>query len=297
MTYYYLLAVGILALFIAVRFIRQKDFKALIMAGAISLVGLVLALGTNLSQTITLRNFAKDTMRGGSILSTSSANVQNQGLSKSSDDGLGYDYAMGWSDGVRDLMAFVIPGAVGGSNNEKVKGNTQINDLLRKSGLQAQSFLPLYWGDLAFTASPDYVGGVIMLLFLLGLIYVKGPFKWGMVTAIALLILMSLGKNFDAFNRFLFEYLPMLNKFRTPNSIHNVSVCLIAFFAMMGLNNFLNAEDRKKGLTDLYKMCGGLLAFILVFGLGGGLFFEFSSATYARYDPKIVSIFQEARKI
>lgn len=294
MTYYSMLAAGVVALFLAFRALQEKSIKSLGMVAIIGLAGILMALGANLYQSYTMRKYAADTMRGGSILTSHPA---TNSRSVSSDNGLGFEYAMGWSDGVRDLLAFVIPGAVGGSNAEKVKGNQKISQLLRKSGLQPQPVLPLYWGDLAFTASPDYVGGVIILLFLLGLFYIKGPLKWGLVSATLLLILMSLGKNFEVLNRFLFDYLPMLNKFRTPNSIHNVSVCLIALFAMLGLKNFLDTPDHKKAANLVLKVGGGLLAFIFVFGLGGGMFFDFTSVSDGRYDPKIASIFREARSI
>ncbi|MBK8780191.1 MAG: hypothetical protein IPO25_23375 [Saprospiraceae bacterium] len=191
MTYYSMLAAGVVALFLAFRALQDKSIKSLGMVAIIGLAGILLALGANLYQSYTMRKYAADTMRGGSILTSHPA---TNSRSVSSDNGLGFEYAMGWSDGVRGSSGICYSWCSRWIKCRKVKGNQKISQLLRKSGLQPQPVLPLYWGDLAFTASTDYVGGVIILLFLLGLFYTKGPLKWGLVSATLLLILMSLGK-------------------------------------------------------------------------------------------------------
>ncbi|MEP7269490.1 MAG: YfhO family protein [Saprospiraceae bacterium] len=297
MTYYSLLGCGVFFLFKSFESFKNKEFKTLGIITSIMIACTLAALSTSLYQSLVIRKFSDDTMRGGSILSVNSNLVKDQGVSKSTESGLGYEYAMGWSDGVHDLLAFIIPGAVGGSNAEKVKNNNKINALLKSNGIQPQETLPLYWGDLAFTASPDYVGSIIILLFVLGLFYIKGPLKWGLFSAISLLLFMSLGKNFNLLNKFLFDYLPMLNKFRTPNSIHNVSVCLIAVFSVLGLHHFLNTDDKKLATSNLLKVGGGIILFILLFGLGGGMFFDFTSNGDSRYDPKVAQLIKEARII
>lgn len=297
MTYYFLLACGVLSLAFIYTFIRQKQWKELGKVMVILIAGAVVALGSNLYQTITVRSFSADTMRGGAILSSAATKGQSASLSESSEAGLGFQYAMQWSDGWRDLLAMVIPGAVGGSNVERVKDNKSINTLLRSSGFQPQPFLPLYWGSLSFTGSPDYMGAIIILLFILGLFIVKGPAKWGIVAATALLVLMSLGKNFEAFNRFLFDNLPFLNKFRTPNSIHNVTSCLVPLFAIFSLHQLLLVQDKKAILSLMSKIVAVLAGFILLFGFGGSIFFDFTSPADGRYDPTLVSVLKSARAI
>jgi len=298
MTYYFLLAGGVFSLPFIYDFIRKKAWRDLAKVLLVLIAGSLVALSANLYQTVTIRGFAADTMRGGSILSPTAERVQSTSVSESSESGLGYQYAMQWSDGVRDLLAMVIPGAVGGANIEKVAGNNSINALLRERGFQPQPLLPMYWGDLSFTGSPDYMGAIICLLFLFGLFWVKGPVKWGMAVATILLVLMSLGKNFDLLNRFLFEHLPLLNKFRTPNSIHNVTSCLIPLFAIYTLWQVLELEKGRKGVLGLFvKVLAGIAGFILLFGIGGGLFFDFTAAGDARYDPALVNVLKEARAI
>lgn len=298
MTYYFLLAGGVFSLPFIYKLIRMKEWVDLGKIMLILVAGTLVALSANLYQTVTVRGFAADTMRGGSILSPAAERGQSSTVSESSEGGLGYNYAMQWSDGLGDLLAMVIPGAVGGANIEKVAGNNSINALLRDKGFQPQPLLPMYWGSLSFTGSPDYMGAIICLLFLFGLFWVKGPVKWGMVAATTLLVLMSLGKNFDILNRFLFETLPMLNKFRTPNSIHNITSCLIPMFAIYTLFQVLVLEKGKKEILGLFiKVLAGFAGFILLFGFGGGLFFDFTAAGDARYEPALVNVLKEARAI
>jgi len=121
MTYYFMLGVGIFTLFFIYDFIQKKEFTALGKILIFLLVGSVVALGANLYQVITVRGFSTDTMRGGSIPSSAATRGQIKSVSESSSGGLGYDYAMLWSDGVKDLMAMLIPGAIGGSNGERVE--------------------------------------------------------------------------------------------------------------------------------------------------------------------------------
>ena len=48
-----------------------------------------------------------------------------------------------WSPGPRESMAFIIPGASGGTSDEKYSGNTF-------PALKDQK-LPLYWGNMEFS--------------------------------------------------------------------------------------------------------------------------------------------------
>jgi hypothetical protein len=98
---------------------------------------------------------------------------------------------------------------------------------------------------------------------------VKGPERWWILVATLLSIIMAWGKNFAAFNEFLFEYLPMYNKFRTPSMslvIANVTTVLMAILA---LKTILNKEVAQKHLQKaLYisaGITGGLCLLFVIF--------------------------------
>lgn len=130
--------------------------------------------------------------------------------------------------------------------------------------------LPLYWGELPYTGGPDYLGILLVLTFVMGLILVKGPLKWVALSGVAFLIMQSLGHHFSILNKLLFEYFPYYNKFRTPNSILNVLSTLVPLFSMYGLYLFMQEDWTKKTILSFLKKSvlplAGVLILILVLG-------------------------------
>ncbi len=128
--------------------------------------------------------------------------------------------------------------------------------------------LPKYWGALPYTAGPAYVGVIIFVLGLIGFVILKTPLRWGLLAATLLGILMSWGKNFAGFNVFLFETLPMYNKFRAPSMAQVIPQFTIAVVAMMALQKLLFAEKSKELLKlDFKKIlytAGGLFALLAI---------------------------------
>jgi hypothetical protein len=176
---------------------------------------------------------------------------------------LDIDYAYSWSYGKGETFTILVPGLYGGGSGETVSKDSEFYKNFR------QTQAPLYWGDQPFTSGPVYFGAIVMFLFVLGLIIVKGPERWWILVATLLSIIMAWGKNFAAFNEFLFEYLPMYNKFRTPSMslvIANVTTVLMAILA---LKTILNKEVAQKHLQKaLYistGITGGLCLLFVIF--------------------------------
>lgn len=275
MTYYVGLIISIYVLVEMAKAIKEKKYTSLIKPGLAMLAGTVISFLVNYSLLTGLNSFSKDTMRGGSILSATSAQKSDINTA-SSNNGLGWDYAMQWSNGSVDLLSIIVPGAVGGSTNEKWSRNSDIAKSLRQGGVNIpKDFrLPLYWGDLPFTSGPDYVGILMVMLFLIGLFIVKGPFKLFALFSVIFLVLQSLGKNFSMLNHLLFDYLPYYNKFRTPNSILNVLTSVLPVFSIYSLFIFTKQSWSKEALNKLFSrtvlpLAGLLLLFVL---LGPSLF-------------------------
>ena len=281
MTYYVGLILAFYVIAEIIVKIKEHKIKDLIRPGGALLAGIIISFLVNYSLLVGLNSYAKDTMRGGSILSVT--NAQKTDINTASGtNGLGWDYAMQWSNGFHDLLSTIIPGAVGGSSNEEWSKTSKIASTFRKNGITIpQDFkLPLYWGDLPFTSGPDYMGILIIFLFILGLFVIKGPFKWFALFSFVFLMLQSLGKNFSVLNQLLFEYLPYYNKFRTPNSILNVLSSVMPMFAMYGLYQFLQMNWNKDSLKQLFYRTGIPLAGLLIFTiLIGPSIFDFKSSS------------------
>lgn len=259
--------------------IKGEKINTLIRPGLAIAAGVIISFLANFSLLMGLQSYAKDTMRGGAILHTAVA--QNTASnSASSKSGLGWDYAMQWSEGFSDLLSICIPGAVGGSSNETWSKESKMAQALVKNGtaINENFKLPLYWGKLPYTDGPDYAGILLILTFVMGLVLIKGPIKWFALVSAIVLILLSLGSHFSLMNKLVFNYLPYYNKFRAPNSILNVLTVLIPLFSMYSLNDFIKQNWTQEKLLRLFKWTVlPLIILLLVVALFGPSLFNMRS--------------------
>lgn len=279
-TYYTMLIGIILGLVYLVYAIKDKAFKPLLIGVAVMLVGVAFAIGVNARLLFINQEYVKYTMRGGSEITVTPEDLYKDGEPNSiaASDGLDIDYAYNWSYGKGETYTLLVPGAYGGGSGETVGTDSEFYKNFR------QKQAPLYWGDQPFTSGPVYFGAIVIFLFVLGLFVVKGPERWWILIATILAILMSWGKNFMGFNSFLFEHLPLYNKFRTPSMslvMANVTMVIMAVLALKTIFDKENPVDKKKLNLGLYISTGitaGLI--LLMMALSGS--FSFSGASDAQ---------------
>ncbi len=274
MTYYLGIFLILYFLVEAVRMARSGAWMDLLKACGVLLLALSLAVASGASKLWTTYEYTKDTMRGGSVLEPQG------GQSAGSDGGLDWEYAMQWSQGPLELFTILIPGVAGGSGSEPLSGSSAIRSDLASRGVQLPPDFkaPLYWGDLPFTSGPVYFGALICLAFLLGMILVRGPIRWWILAGVAVTMLYSMGRHFEGFNRLLYDYLPLMNKFRSPNSITAVTPIFMIWLGLLALQGIFSgrygaAEVRKA----LYYSAGSLAGICLFFAVMGPSFFGFTS--------------------
>jgi len=296
MTYYFFLTVaflGIAQLIYAAQKNELADFFKAV--GALVIAG-ILAVGASASNLWISYEYSKDTMRGDPILQAEAKpeGVPDDGMQSSSEtSGLSWDYAMQWSNGTIDLFSAFIPGAAGGGSQEAVDQDGPIGSALKAKGYRAPPGLraPLYWGELPFTSGPIYFGAVVCLLFFMGLTLVKGPAKWWLALGTLLTLLLSMGKNMEAVNRFFFDYVPLFNKFRTPNSVLSVASFLVPALGFLALHQLISGKSEKQeALRSLYiggGITGGLALFLAILGPG---MFDFSNPSDGQYAAQFGSI-------
>lgn len=262
-TYYTMLVAIILGLVYLIYAIKDKTFKSLLIGVGVMLVGAAFAVGANARTLFINQEYVKYTMRGGSEITVAPEDLYKDGEPKSiaASDGLDIDYAYSWSYGKGETYTLLVPGAYGGGSGETVGTDSEFYKNFR------QKRAPLYWGDQPFTSGPVYFGAIIIFLFVLGLFVVKGPERWWILLATILAILMSWGKNLMGFNSFLFDHLPLYNKFRTPSMslvIANVTMVLMAVLALKTIFDKENPVDKKKLNLGLYISTGITAGFILL---------------------------------
>lgn len=285
MVYYFFMTLVIFGVAELVYSQRKGEMTHFLKAGAIAIAGILIGVLTAASNLWVTYEYSKDTMRGKPILAQTTANPNPQ--SSSETEGLAWDYAMAWSNSVIDVFASFIPGVAGGGSSEKVGSDMPMakdpgwQQYLAQSGNTG----PLYWGDLTFTSGPIYFGAVIFFLFFMGLSLVKGPLKWWVGLGTLLTFMISMGSNLEWFNRLLFDYLPLFNKFRTPNSVLSVTALLVTLLGFLALGKVIRGETDKKEIQRSLLIAGGVGGGIsLFFWLIGPGVYDFSHPGDARFE-------------
>lgn len=275
MTYYYCMLLGVMGCAELYIHIREKRWKDLGISLAVLIGCVLLIYGTKLSWWQMNNSYLKETMRGGHSELTQSANVQ-----QAENTGLDIDYATAWSYGKAETLTLLIPNYMGGCSGYDLGKDSQLEQDLKKMGVparQAKGFCqgaPTYWGEKAFTSGPVYVGAIICMLFVLGLLIVPGPYKWALLIATLFSITLAWGRNLMGWTELFFNYFPMYNKFRAVESIlvvAEVTIPLLGFLALKELMTSYN-EKQKRNRTMVWIAGGVTAAICLIVALFGGAF-------------------------
>ncbi|MDQ3846901.1 MAG: YfhO family protein, partial [Bacteroidota bacterium] len=273
-TYYFLIIAAFMTIAYLYHWIKNGEYKHIALALGIAIVTGVLGVFGNATNIFVTYDYSKATMRNGTLSLDTAQNAQTKKA------GLPIDYAFGWSYGKGETLTLLFPGIYGGSNSGELKEGSHIGEALAEKGVpeeQAEQFaqqMPYtYWGPQPGTSGPVYLGAIVCFLFIFGMVYLKTWHKWWLLAVSILAILMSWGKNFEAFNTFLFNYLPLYNKFRAPSMILVIPQLCFAIVSVMTLQRLFFAGDKKEEKWKSFKtalyITGGLLflGVLLYFGL------------------------------
>ncbi|MCX6305981.1 MAG: YfhO family protein [Bacteroidetes bacterium] len=277
-TYYLAMTAMLFGLFQLIQSIRIKELTPFFKSVGVLLIALVFAVLTNITSLWATWEYGKYTIRGQSELTSDKGN-RTTGLDK--------DYATQWSYGIGETMTLLIPDFCGGSSSAKISGNSKIVEAMKTNGVPdgtiaqftSQPMPFLYWGAQPFTSGPVYVGAMMIFLFVLGLIIVKGPLKWWLLAATVLSILLSWGHNLMPLTDFFLNYLPGYNKFRAVSMILVIAEFTIPLLGILALKEISDKrQDQKhlfKGLQIAFVISAGVALF---FALLPGMFLDFAGA-------------------
>ncbi len=287
MTYYMAMLLGVMILTECYIYIREKDFKWLGINVAILIVCALLIYGTKLSWFKMNNEYLAETMRGGH------SELTQEDREEKKQTGLDIDYATAWSYGKLETLNLMIPNLMGGASGYNVGEKSVLYKELvqarvpKASAKQFCQSAPTYWGEKAFTSGPVYIGAIICFLFVLALIIVPGPYKWGLLIATIFSILLAWGRNFMPLTQFFYDYFPMYNKFRAVESILVVAEITIPLLGFLGLQRLLSAEDKKQFRTPIYISAGITAGLCLILALFGGAMFDFTSSYDASWKGQV----------
>jgi hypothetical protein len=267
--YYTFIILGFLTIGFLVKSFKEKYLKNALVSIGLAIVAGLIGFATYAVLMLPVQEYAKETMRGGrsELTPVDKKNATAGGLDKS--------YAFMWSYGVGETSTLLVPGAYGGSNGGREhSGSTNLTELMSQYGIPEENALQYangysYWGDQPNTSGPVYIGAVICLLFIFAMVYLKSWHKWWILAAVVFGILLSWGKNFSAFNNFLFDYMPYYNKFRAPSMSLVIPQLLMPLLSVLAIDKLLNAQASREELFKKLKQTvfigAGIFALLLLF--------------------------------
>lgn len=267
-TYYLLIIVVCLVLGVFIKSLKEKQFRRFIQASICLVIAATIGILTNITLLYANYAYSKDTTRGAPVL-TKDSNNQTKGLDR--------DYITQWSYGKGETWSLLIPNAKGGASGYIGKQNPALDKAdrqFRDSIAQSNA----YWGDQPGTSGPVYVGAIIVFLFVLGALTVKGELKWALLIATFLSILLSWGKNFMGFTDFFIDYVPGYNKFRAVSMTLVIAEVCMPMLGLLGLAEIVKSpEDFKKNLKKFWIALGTTAGICLLFYIAPKAFFSFLS--------------------
>ncbi len=267
-TYYLLIIVLVYGIYKLIEAIIQKQLPNFFKATGMLLLAAILAISTYSTNLWATYDYGQDTMRGKPELTKDSKNKSG---------GLDKDYITGWSYGIGETWSLIIPNIKGGASGllGNVSAIKKADPAFRKAISQQSN---AYWGDQPGTSGPVYVGVIVFFLFVLGLFIIDDKFKWALLVATILSILLAWGKNWMPFTDFFIDYIPGYNKFRAVSMILVIAELTIPILAFMALGKLISdpsiLKKKKNSLYYAFALSGGI---ILLFYITPSTFFEFLS--------------------
>lgn len=156
--------------------------------------------------------------------------------------GADYNYATGWSFHPKEILTFFIPSAFGFGGQP-------------------------YWGFMPFTDYPNYMGIIILILAIVGLISKRELIHYFLIITSVLALLISFGRHFSLVYDFFFNLFPYFNKFRVPHMILILLQFNVAILAAFGLDAVGNLKEKVIPRWGwLLAGCTGLVLIGMVLG-------------------------------
>ncbi|MBB4803187.1 hypothetical protein HNP37_003262 [Flavobacterium nitrogenifigens] len=300
MTYYLLIFLLILSGYFAFNFIKEKDFKGLLISSATLIVAGIFAIGANAGNLLATSEYAKFSTRSNSELT-----YNPDGTKKTNENALSREYITEYSYGIAESFNLIAPRLFGGSNHENLGPDSRMYSFFIEKGAspsQAQEYasgMPTYWGDQPIVAAPAYIGAVVFFLAVLALFIDDRKIKYVFLGGALFSLVLSWGKNFSLLTDFFIDYVPMYDKFRAVSSIQVILELCFPVLAVMGIQSFFKAKEEPKLQQKALVQTGVFgIGVILILAIAKGFFhFSGSSDQYfmETYGPDFVDALKEDR--
>jgi hypothetical protein len=298
-SYYLFFILAALTVTYIIRWVIQRDYLHIVKSLGLMLLSGILALAVSAISIIPVYDFAKESKRGGQLVMSGDTN-KNDNIKDGKTTGLSKDYAFQWSYGKNETWTLLIPGAMGyGLHYGETEGEYELFPKLTENSRTAEaiSAIPspdvanqvfsnfqqrIYWGTQPFTNGPVYLGAVICLLFILGMFMLDNKHKWWILGISFLSVLLAWGDNFPAFNYWIFDHLPLYNKFRAPTMALVIPQILCPVLAAMLLEKIIARAEVKDWNNFIKGMAATGVVLLLAFFTYSGAEFSNENETRTR---------------
>lgn len=279
MAYYVFMLIGVLFFAELYIHLKEKRYKDLIIATGLFAASVIVGMGTGTSNIFANSEYVKETMRGGH------SDIVSDDSPQASSNGLSLDYVTAWSYGIDESLTFLIPGYMGNASGYNVGTDSELYKELTAQGVSRSyakeicQSAPTYWGEQPFTAGPVYAGAAVCFLFLLGLLLVKGPFKWAILVATFFSFALSWGKNWMWLTELFYNWFPLYSKFRSVSSILIVAEITMPLLGFLAIKQIMDGKVERNELNrSIYISAGITGGLCLLLALFGGSMFTFISS-------------------
>ncbi|MBK3515992.1 YfhO family protein [Carboxylicivirga marina] len=259
-TYYLAFMVGFIVLSRLVYAIKEKAIKPFAHTTGILVIAAMLAVLPNITNLLTTYEYGQESIRGASELTPKEGQKEHSGLD--------VDYAFGWSYGLHETLTLLMPNVVGGES----AGLANSEDAMKHVDPRLKEYVgqsSQYWGGRIFTSGPVYAGALICFLFFIGAFYYKGKERWWLIGITVFSLMLAWGKNFPAFNYFMFYNFPLYNKFRTVEMALVLASMAMPLLGFLGLKTILDKPETlkkdSKWFAIAFALTGGVSLILALF--------------------------------
>lgn len=171
-------------------------------------------------------------------------------------------FATSWSFPPMEIFTFIIPSFVG------FGGQT-------------------YWGEMPFTDFPNYLGVIVVLLALIGLLLRRDRITVFLALLAVCALLVSFGNHFPPVSSLMLNYMPYFSKFRAPVMILILLQFAGALLAGYGVQALLE-RARDQVSSRMTRLLGftavGVFGVVVILALAGGAFQSYMTAIFDHAD-------------
>lgn len=287
MSYYFAFVMVALVLAFLAGAIKRRQFKQWGIASAVTVAAGLLAVGANLPSLYNTYEYSKETKRSQSELTPLQRSDEGAAADRPT-GGLPKKEILAWSYGTGETFSLLVPNVRGGASAKPVGGRMAPMTMDKVDGAEKApmdvaaitvgdehgnprrmpvlQYFSQYFNDSEGTNGPVYVGALVLALFFMGCLIVRGPVKWALVAVTALSVVLAWGYNCEWLSDLMIYHFPMYSKFRAVESILVIAEFTIPLLAIMGLYQFMTDKDKASSPRWMYAFafCGAICLLAVV---------------------------------